>query len=81
MPLSTDQKRKIQNHFNDHLKFGKCPVCTGNQWTIENEIIAFPMFDTQYKMIIEGQIFPMFVFTCNKCHYALNFSAMKIGLI
>lgn len=53
MPLSTDQKRKIQNHLNDHLKFGKCPVCAGNQWTIENEIIAFPMFDTQYKMNIE----------------------------
>lgn len=81
MPLTTDQQTKIKNHLSKYLQYNKCPVCDGNRWTIEGELAVYPMFDTQYKMIIEGQVFPMAIVSCEKCHYCLSFNAMKLGLL
>ncbi len=81
MPISSDQMQKIELHLNKYLKFGKCPMCAGNQWTIESEIIVYPIFDTQYKMIVEGRVIPMVAVRCNQCHFTSNFDAMKLGII
>jgi predicted nucleic-acid-binding Zn-ribbon protein len=81
MPLTSEQESKIKNHLSKYLQFNKCPVCEGNRWTIENELAAYQMFDTQYKMMIEGQIYPMAIVSCEKCHYSLSFNAIKLGLL
>ena len=83
MPLTNDQQTKIKNHLSQYLTSysGKCPICEGKNWTIEGELVVYPMFDTQYKMIIEGQVIPMAIVSCNKCYYSLSFNAMKLGLL
>lgn len=81
MPLTNDQQTKIKDHLSSHLLHSKCPCCSGNRWTIESELAVYPMFDTQYKMIIEGQVMPMAIVSCEKCHFSLSFNAMKLGLL
>ena len=81
MPLTTDQQEKIKNHLSNYLKLNKCPICGGNRWIIEGELSVFQLFDSQYKMIIEGQVAPVAVVTCEQCYYCLSFNAMKLGLL
>ncbi len=81
MPLTNDQQTKIKNHLSNYLQYNKCPVCGGNRWAIEKELAVYSMFDTQYKMVIEGQVFPMAIVYCEKCYYSLSFNAMRLGLL
>ena len=81
MPLSTEQENKIKSHLTQHSQFNKCPICSSNRWQIEAELIAHPILDAQYKMIVEGAMIPMALITCEKCHFSLSFNAIKLGLV
>jgi predicted nucleic-acid-binding Zn-ribbon protein len=83
MPLTNEQQEKVKRHLSSYFtSYGcKCPVCENRNWTIENELAVYQTFDTQYKMIIEGQVIPVALISCNTCHYTLPFNAMKLGLL
>jgi|LakMenEpi03Aug12_release.lakeMendotaPanAssembly.Ray.scaffolds.fasta_scaffold1873199_1 hypothetical protein len=81
MPLSTEQENKIKSHLSKHSQFVKCPICSGNRWQIEPELIAHPILDAQYKMIVDGAMIPMALLSCEKCYFSLSFNAIKLGLL
>lgn len=83
MPLTNEQLEKLNKYLSSYFKsFGcKCPVCENRNWTFENELAVYQTYDTQYKMIIEGQVVPMVLISCNNCHYTLQFNAIKLGVL
>jgi len=81
MPLSSEQERKIKQELSSYIQFTNCNFCNGNQWTLNNELVGLPVFDTEHKMTVEGSLMPMVVLTCNNCGHAHYFSAMKLGIL
>jgi len=80
MPLSSDQEYKIKQALSSTLQ-NPCAVCGGRNWEIHGDLSFFPILDSQYKMPIEGQVYPVVLVVCTSCYNTLSFSAMKMGLL
>lgn len=81
MPISSSQERIIKDKLSHHITSTRCQFCNGNQWSIHNEIVGLPIFDSEHKMIIEGSLVPMVIVFCNECGHSNYFNAMKLDLI
>lgn len=81
MPFTNAQKEKITTHLAQFPLYNKCVVCGQSSWNYCDELVVYQMLDIQYKMVIEGKLFPLVILTCNKCGYVVSFSAQKLELI
>ena len=80
MPLSPEQQEKIKRTLSLTLQ-RPCAVCGGKNWEIQGDLSFFPILDPEYKMPIEGKIYPVVLVVCTSCNNTLSFSAMKMGLL
>jgi hypothetical protein len=80
MPLTNEQKTRVQQHLQRFLR--ECPVCGGLAWSWETEQLNFlGVFDMDYKQPLAGKILPLVSATCKNCYYVAQFSAMNLGLL
>jgi len=76
MPVSNSQKNQIESHLRTHSP--RCPICGGMSWTYDENPHFVGMFDVEYNVPIEGQVFPLVSVTCDRCNYVLHFSARRM---
>ena len=78
MSIGRAEQRKIEEHFADGMP--TCITCGPTSWEVQDELIGLPLFDTEYKRVIEGKLSVVVMMTCRTCGYAAMFSAAKLGL-
>ncbi len=79
MSLSYEERDKIKNFMNG--KNNLCPICSGSNWGIAEDLIVAHFFDLEYKRIIDGKVLPMVALICDSCGYVRQIAAAKVGLI
>ncbi len=80
MPLSSEQQGKIKEALSS-VMHNPCAVCGSRNWELQSELYFISLFDTQYKMPIEGKVYPVILVVCASCYNTLSFSARKMGLV
>lgn len=78
MTIGRDDLQRIEQHFADGMP--TCITCGSKSWEVQDELVALPLFDTEYKRVIEGKVNVVVMMTCQTCGYAALFSAAKLGL-
>lgn len=80
MPFSDSQQNKIKEHLSQ-FAWMACPICYSQSWVLGDELNFLPVLDVEYKMPIEGKVYPVVVLTCENCKYVRLFSARGIGIL
>lgn len=79
MPMTPEQQAKFQKWIYEKAPNFACDVCSGQQWTA-GDIIMAPSF-TEGGINLGGKGAPMAQAFCMKCGNAKMFSAVMIGLV
>jgi len=79
MPIDQSQQQKINKWLQSKFPIGlRCPLCSGNKWTIGDISIA-NQFDPNGGVSIGGGV-PVVLLVCNNCMHVPSFAAVPMGL-
>ena len=78
--LINDIETKINNHLRDKTNMS-CPMCGNNNWIVDPTFKFQGTLDPETKKPIEGQAFPVFTTTCNKCFFVCSYAANRLGFL
>jgi ssDNA-binding Zn-finger/Zn-ribbon topoisomerase 1 len=78
--MNADQKQKIEVHLRSKFRNG-CPICSGKNFGIDNDIQFLGALNAEFKQPIEGAIYPVVGVSCNDCYFTAHFSASRLGLL
>lgn len=84
MKLTQEQINELISRLNSfsYSQGIKCPICGGNNWTLNDLIIESREFQNG-NLIIGGEshVVPFVSITCKKCSHTLFFNAIQLGII
>lgn len=78
--LSKADRSKIVDWLNTRQKFGDCPVCGTNHWTVGGHLLHGQALGANGGIIIGGSNYPMAFVVCDNCAYVRQFMAVPMGL-
>lgn len=79
MALTERQKATITKNLHSHIK-GPCPMCTRQQWTIGDEVVAIPASSLGGGMAIGGPFVPLVQVICNTCGFVAHHAVGALGI-
>ena len=78
MALTDNQKETLMGNLRSKIA-GQCPMCTGNQWTVIEELVAIPAISLGGGMAMGGPTIPMAQLVCSSCGFVSHHAVGVLG--
>ena len=79
MALTEREKETIMSNIKAKIR-GSCPMCGGNQWNLENEIVGTVAASIGGGLGFGGPYVPMAQVICNNCGFVAHHAVGLLGI-
>ena len=79
MALTERQKETVSESLRKKIG-GQCPMCTGTEWTLHDEIVSNMTSSLAGVTALGGRNVPMVQMICNKCGFVSHHAIGLLGI-